>query len=135
MQLEIARCRETWGNFFVQKLFFTHDNNCDHVRKHFLHEIYLHLTLYSALFTIIPYYYTITRTYSVITLGYQGKRKSGKHYRLVGKPLSRLGNRNLIEFAIAESKRCTRLKNRPRQKRKQKQKINNKLKIKKGNKL
>jgi hypothetical protein len=31
----------------------------------------------------------------------------------VGKSLSRLGNRNLIDFAVTESKRCTRLKNRP----------------------
>ena len=75
--------------------------------------------------TITPYYYTLTKPYSVITLGYEvqgDKYKSGKHYRSVGKSLSRLGNRNLIEFGIAESKRCTRLKNRPQQKQNSKTK-------------
>jgi hypothetical protein len=53
---------------------------------------------------------------------------------VVGKSLQGLGFRNLIDFGLAESKRCTRLKNRPH-KRRNKTKNNNKLKIKKGNKL
>ena len=54
---------------------------------------------------------------------------------VVGKSLQGLGFRNLIDFGLAVSKSCTRLENRSLTTKELNNKKNNKLKIKKGNKL